>query len=30
MCTYNLAKQEDWKIPCYTFGKELRKKFGNK
>ena len=25
MCTYNLAKQEDWKIPCYTFGKELRK-----
>ena len=25
MCTYNLAKQEDWKIPYYTFGKELRK-----
>ena len=25
MCTYNLPKQEDWKIPCYTFGKELRK-----
>ena len=25
MCKYNLTKQEDWKIPCYTFGKELRK-----
>ena len=25
MCTYNLTKQEDWKIPCYTFSKELRK-----
>lgn len=25
MCTYNLTKLEDWKIPCYTFGKELRK-----
>ena len=25
MCTCNLTKQEDWKIPCYTFGKELRK-----
>ena len=22
---YNLMKENDWRVPCYSFGKELRK-----
>ena len=25
--TYNLMKENDWRVPCYSFGKGLRKKF---
>ena len=24
--TYNLMKENDWRVPCYSFGKGLRKK----